>query len=130
MSKTLKIILFTILVLVILGFSSHAFTFMHHGFAGYGHPLSIHGCMPGLHGFFLFGAIGRLVMMLVPLVVLALAVWAVVELVRRDGKKPAVASPVTPAPRETAANSPLTCAHCGKDLSQGWVACPHCGEKI
>jgi hypothetical protein len=22
------------------------------------------------------------------------------------------------------------CAHCGKPLQEGWVACPHCGEKV
>jgi hypothetical protein len=22
------------------------------------------------------------------------------------------------------------CAHCGKPLEAGWIACPHCGEKV
>lgn len=51
---------------------------------------------------------------LIGLVILALAVAGVVALVRG------------PVPSQPA----RTCAHCGKPLQEGWVACPHCGEKV
>jgi hypothetical protein len=65
-------------------------------------------------------------MFLWPLLLIGLIVLGVVWLVQsvaRPAMPQAPAAPQPPAPT-------VVCAHCGKPLQAGWMACPYCGEKI
>jgi len=97
------------------------------GLGGFGH---VYGWMPmmGLRsggcglwgsgfgsGFGLFGgALMMLGMFLIPLALVALIVFGVVSLTRKN--QPEI-------------TSSRPCANCGKPVQTGWVACPYCGEK-
>jgi hypothetical protein len=39
-------------------------------------------------------------------------------------------TPAPPAPSAPSASAPLSCRKCGNALQSGWVACPHCGERV
>ena len=66
-------------------------------------------------GFGLFGgALMMLGMFLIPLALVALIVFGVVSLTRKN--QPEI-------------TSSRPCANCGKPVQTGWVACPSCGEK-
>lgn len=62
------------------------------------------------------GLLGLLARVAVPILFLVLVVAVVVMLVRKPSTPPA---PTT-----------KPCPKCGQPVEQGWVACPHCGEKL
>ena len=78
---------------------------------------SYRGMMPmGMMGLGVFGWLGVLARLAVPVLFVALIV-ALVWIVVRSSKAPS-------APAST------PCPSCGKPVQQGWVACPHCGAKL
>ena len=60
---------------------------------------------------------------ILPLIVLGLAIWGGVSLIKGASKTQPASGPVS-APAE------LDCAQCGKDIQPDWVTCPYCGRKI
>jgi hypothetical protein len=79
-----------------------------------------------------FGIFALLVRLILPLLVLVLAIVGVISLVR-GRPKAAAATPAGEISQPGAAAPAVEttpCAHCGKPLETGWVACPYCGEKV
>ena len=111
-----------------------ALPFFMRGFGFGGGMMGNYGGYPmmGRHviGFlpFGFGIFGALIRLILPLLLLVLAIVGVISLVR--GKpKPVAAAPSGDVPVSPAVET-TPCAHCGKPLQAGWVACPNCGEKV
>ena len=100
-----------------------------------------------LAGLFMFGRI------ILPLVLIVLAVFGLVSLLRGQptprvaANNMAAASPAPAAPaapvvstdvmdsstipvEQSPATGTVPCSHCGSPLQTGWVACPYCGEKV
>ena len=77
--------------------------------------------MMGNWGYSPFGwfgmGLGMLFMWLIPIGILALAVYGVVALARNSGNN----TPATP-------QSP--CPNCGKGTQADWQNCPHCGAAL
>jgi hypothetical protein len=110
------------------------------------------GFMPAFGGFGLLGGLFLFGRFIFPLLLIVLAVFGLVSLLRGGQSirpQPAapmaaasVAAPASPAastdvmpassvPVEQAAPAAtIPCAHCGSPLQTGWVACPYCGEKV
>jgi hypothetical protein len=87
------------------------------GFFLPGRVMQFRGMMPyGMMGAGMFGWIGLLARLAIPILFVVLAVAVGVML----WKKPS--TPPTPAT--------TPCPSCGKPVQQGWVACPHCGTKL
>ncbi len=97
------------------GFGMMGFGMRHFG---YRMPMMMMG-----RGFGLFSGLFSLFRLLVWLAIIALIVWAVISFLRR-GRAPV--QPVAPA----AVVETRTCAHCGRPLQAGWVACPYCGTPV
>ena len=94
-----------------------------------GWPYGIRGMGPGMMGGFPimgFGVFGWLIMLgmwLVPLAVIVLLVAGVMALFRSTA--------VTPAGRPPEPASEVhPCPNCGRQVQNGWVACPYCGQKL
>lgn len=95
-------------------------------------------------GFGMLGGFWMLARFILPLIVIALIVLAIIAIVRGSkAAAPRAAQAVVvnqPAPTETTAPVEATpdtnvapvkkCAHCGSVLQSDWVNCPYCGEKI
>jgi hypothetical protein len=60
---------------------------------------------------------------LLPILIVAGFIVLIVLLVRKSSKG---ASPAESAPPPTG----KVCSACGKPVEAGWVACPHCGQKV
>jgi hypothetical protein len=86
------------------------------GYGGFG-P----GMMGGGYSMMGFGFLPMVGMVLVPLALVTLGVVGVVALLRSGRPTPSMA-------RKTSAVS--ACANCGQAVQTGWVACPHCGQKV
>jgi hypothetical protein len=85
------------------------------GMMGPGHMFGGRGMMGGFGmPFFGFG------MLLWPLLFIGLIVLGAVWLIRSVARPTAVQPPA----------ATVACAHCGKPLQPGWMACPYCGEKV
>ena len=67
----------------------------------------------------LFGGIGMLFRLAVPV----LGIAGLAALIYLLVKRPAASPPPLPSLPTTA------CVNCGKPLDPGWVACPYCGKK-
>jgi hypothetical protein len=79
------------------------------------------GMMGGGYSMMGFGFLPMIGMVLVPLAVVALVVVGAVALLR-SGRPTPTAAPAAPV-------APV-CANCGQALQTGWLACPHCGQKL
>jgi hypothetical protein len=119
MKSTWKWILFG-LVVFLIGFCV-AFPLLG-GFAGLplraahvGGTFMNRGTMMGWGGIGIVGLVGRGV---IPLLGVILLAAAVILLLRKPSNPPAPAAAPTP------------CPSCGKPIQPGWVACPHCGNKL
>ncbi len=84
------------------------------GYGGFGPTM-----MGGGYNMMGLGFLGMFGMVLVPLAVLALGVVGIVALLRSSQVTPPSVAPAAP-----------TCANCGQPVQTGWVACPHCGQKL
>jgi hypothetical protein len=71
-----------------------------------------------------FGAFGGL---LLPLVVIGLAVWGGIALIKSATAKKA---PASAAPCPAAESHDANCPHCGRIIQPDWNTCPFCGETI
>lgn len=76
-----------------------------------------------------FGMLGMLLMVGLPLVLIVLLVWGLTQKGNPVWQPPAtrVAAPVTPV---AAPASGRFCSHCGAGLQTGWTHCPQCGAPI
>ncbi|MDR3560219.1 MAG: zinc ribbon domain-containing protein [Negativicutes bacterium] len=107
------------------------------------------GFMPAFGGFGLLGGLFLFGRFIFPLLLIVLAVFGLVSLLRGgQSSRPQPAAPMaaasatapaastdvmqaSSAPVEQAAPAAtIPCAHCGSPLQTGWVACPYCGEKV
>ena len=87
------------------------------GYGGFG-P----GMMGGGYPMMGFGFLAMLGMVVVPLAVLALGVVGIAALLRSGNTSTAPVAPAAPAVP--------ACTNCGQVVQTGWVACPHCGQKL
>ncbi len=75
------------------------------------------GMMPyGMMGVGAVGWLGVLARLAIPVLFVVFVVALVVMLTRRPSTPPAALT--------------KPCPKCGQPVEQGWVACPHCGEKL
>jgi hypothetical protein len=95
-----------------------------------------------------FGGVWAMMLgrVLFPLLIIGLLVWGGYALGRGASRgnnsqrqvaasaTPAAAPSVIEAPSQPAQPTPTGsqhfCAHCGKEVQEGWVACPYCGENL
>lgn len=75
------------------------------------------GGMMGGWGYSPFGWIGMFFMWLIPVGIIALAVFGIAWLVRNGGNT-------------TPPSSPSLCPNCGKGVQADWQNCPHCGTAL
>ena len=75
-------------------------------------------------GFFMMGVglIAMLLVVVIPVALVAVLVWAFTRT-----NNPSVQLPVTPAP---ASPGGRFCSHCGAALQSDWSHCPQCGATI
>jgi hypothetical protein len=90
------------------------------GYGGYGWNM-MGGGVPMMG----FGFLGMFTMLLVPLAVVVLGVVGIAALVRSLRANLPAAAPVA-----AVAPAVLACTNCGKSVESGWIACPHCGQKL
>ncbi len=86
-----------------------------------GGRLWMHEGMMGGYG--VFGWLGMIARLAIPIIGFLLLVYLVVWLFRKPEGPPANPPAAPPA----SAGNP--CPRCGKPLEAGWVACPYCGKK-
>lgn len=135
MNKTLKWVLIGlgiavaafIVAMVVFGVHRTGFSMM--GGRGFNR---IGGRMGGLPMMGFMPMIGfRLLRGLFGLVILALAVFGVIFLVRNNKAKSTnqVANMATPVETTPVVEPEKLCKNCGKPVNSDWMACPYCGKK-
>lgn len=70
----------------------------------------------------MFGILGMVLMVGLPLGILALIVMGIIMLVRAGKKSDSETMPAAPV-------QPV-CPACGQEVQQDWKVCPHCGEGL
>lgn len=87
------------------------------GYRGYGMMGGRSGMMGGFSPFGMFGmGLGMLFVWLIPVGLVALAVYGVVSLARNTGPNASTSLP--------------SCPNCGKNTQADWQNCPHCGTTL
>ena len=91
---------------------------------GYAHPMMFDGRYDGFSPFGgLLWGIGRLVGGLIPLALLALAIYGGIMLFNRNRPIPAAPSGIAESPARA-------CPNCAKSAAEDWSTCPYCGTTL
>ena len=124
MNKTLKVFLIVLAVLAALALLAGFFAFNRHGMFTFPRHMLYHSMPHMFGGFLLMGMLIRFIGFAIPVALLAWLFWYLVNKVA-DKKAASMNKEAT-----VEASKPKVCPNCGKNVEEGWVACPHCGTKL
>lgn len=126
------LVLLGVIVVVIFGFSN-GYNRMGFHESRYGGYMMYPGMTGGFRvpGLMIFGLFFHLVGLVIPLGLLGLLVWGVVNLTSKNKPVLTGAASAPSSVKDTLDGAPArVCSHCGKAAQDDWVTCPYCSEQL